>query len=623
LAHDRPREAFSGARSHAVGATCSVSRAAERCLCERVAVQPRDALHCRDWTVRRALCFGRTSSCLPGAVPMSPSRLAAMVAIAASIVLCLLPQAAAIDGQSYKASEEEADRIWNDPNCERTRGSPEFDWTEVRDTLHSTPFPASMGTILAAVRHLENPKHMDREALMCPFGVIAMLFFFVKYLIEDPEPNLGAARTYYSLLDAYVSGMHPSLIDRADWLVRDSRVISLRRALLGRIRALHNPHGRKRRPLIFVYSNEVPEVRQLSQGASFCGKGQWGMEVHIHEWLLASEHVTRDPEEADFFFVPGYSICMFEGGFFSHPKLDEAYTRLVHGLPYFKTNLGRDHVFAFGSGMSANAFKSWRVEIPHSIFLTPETWLFNDFPDIVEPCFNTWKDIAIPGYLHRHEVLSLAARSRPLAKREHLVVFLGRTDPSRGPHPATGGADVRGALRRLHQEGKIFVSQNLSIPDMHEAMGNARFCFVPKGKSAWSLRFYEALFANCVPVVLSDHWELPFEEFLDIPSFVIKWPMTDIGDRLLETLRGLPDMALERYMESAREHRCWYLYPALLHEVHLDRETDDLYRVCPNIDLENAFEGIIRLLDRKRRVSRTADRFFGPLTADALVHDAS
>merc|ERR1712113_1365783 len=120
----------------------------------------------------------------------------------------------------------------------------------------------------------------------------------------------------------------------------------------------------------------------------------------------------------------------------------------------------------------------------------------------------------------------------PLAEREHMAVFLGRIDTSRGPHPTTGGTDVRGALRRLYNEGKIFVGQNLSIPEMHATMGNARYCFVPKGKSAWSLRFYEALFANCVPVVLSDNWELPFEDFLDVSSFTIKWPMGKIGDQM-------------------------------------------------------------------------------------------
>merc|ERR1712048_886994 len=119
--------------------------------------------------------------------------------------------------------------------------------------------------------------------------------------------------------------------------------------------------------------------------------------------------------------------------------------------------------------------------------------------------------------------------------------------------------DVRGALRVLHEEGKIIVAQNLSFSEMHVLMGNARFCFVPKGKSAWSLRFFEALFANCVPVVLSDHWELPFEAFLDVPSFVIKWPMGDVGHRLLETLQEQPDDVVQKYIDMSRKLRCWYV----------------------------------------------------------------
>lgn len=506
----------------------------------------------------------------------------------------------ALDGQSHRASDEEVDNVWNDPDCTRTRDTTDgIDWDVVRLELLTTAFPYHMPTIGAVVGRLEHVVEIDRASVVCPFGLISVLFFFVKYLIENDGSDLYHARVYFSLLESFTSTVHPHLLDRSSWPVKDSRLVSLRRDLLSLLPpAQDHP---KTRPYIFVYDHEVAEIQALSQGASFCGKGQWGMEVHIHEWLLTSKHLTRDPAEADFFFVPAYSICMFEAGFFPLARLDEVYTSMVRKLPYFSKRHGRDHIFTFGSGMSANVFKSWRREIPESIFLTPETWLFNDLPDVKEPCFNTLKDIAIPGYLHRHEIRSLVSRARPLAEREHLGVFLGRTDPSRGPHPSSNGPDVRGILRRLYHEGKIFVAQDLAIPDMHAVMGNARFCFVPKGKSAWSLRFYEALFANCVPVVLSDHWELPFEEFLNRTSFTIKWPERHVGDELLDFLRNHTDDALERYMSEARRHRCWYVYPSVLDEVHLTPGPDDLLSVCPNLDEENAFGGILRVLARKRR----------------------
>lgn len=296
---------------------------------------------------------------------------------------------------------------------------------------------------------------------------------------------------------------------------------------------------------------------------------------------------TQNAADADFFFVPAYSICMFESGFFPLETLDEKYKQMLKQLPYFRRNRGRDHLFTFGSGLSASVFRSWRSEIPESIQLSPETWLFNDVVDMKEPCFNTWRDIAIPGYLHRHEILSLSRASKPVSERHRLAVFLGHIDSSRGPHPRQGGPDVRAAIRRLKEKGQIFVAQNLTFAEMHDVMGSAKFCFVPKGKSAWSLRFFEALFANCVPVVLSDFWELPFESLLDLPSFVIKWPMDMVGDTLMEYLEGLSDSTLEDYMRASRRWRCWYVYPPVLHEIAEQR--DELRDVCENED-ENAFE---------------------------------
>lgn len=49
------------------------------------------------------------------------------------------------------------------------------------------------------------------------------------------------------------------------------------------------------------------------------------------------------------------------------------------------------------------------------------------------------------------------------------------------------------------------VSQK-SVADWPDArlMGDSIFCLVPRGRAAWSVRFFEALWAGCVPVLLSD-----------------------------------------------------------------------------------------------------------------------
>lgn len=363
---------------------------------------------------------------------------------------------------------------------------------------------------------------------------------------------------------------------------------------------------------IYVYDEaEVPGLWRLLQSQLYCSRGQWGTDVLFHDFFVTSPYLTRNPAEADFFFVPGYAICVLEGNIYTLDEVDAIYKEIIPALPYFNASGGRDHIFVFGSGMAHSVFQSWKDYIPLSIVLTPETELFNDFAWVAEPPFHTWRDVVIPGSLDLTEVIGLVTHDKPLAERRYLASFFGRADLVRGPHPWVGGVDVRKEILRLKDlpgGDDLQYGDGATHDIMHAAYGNARFCFVPRGKSGWSLRLFEVLFAGCVPVVISDKWELPFEDFLDVTKFVIKWPSTQIGPGLLLYLRSLPDSEVQLYMDEIRRVRCWYFYPPKSLDIRgaLQRQ----HKLCPEERGQDALKGVMRQLEAKRRKSKSSVRSF-------------
>ncbi|KAL5776753.1 hypothetical protein ACOSP7_009679 [Xanthoceras sorbifolium] len=309
---------------------------------------------------------------------------------------------------------------------------------------------------------------------------------------------------------------------------------------------------------IYVYDeDEIDGLDTLMYGISLnltaedCDKGRWGTQVKIHRLLLQSRFRTSNKEEADLFFVPAYVKCIMVMAGMAEEVINQTYVQVISQMPYFKRSGGRDHIFVFPSGAGAHFFTSWETFINRSIFLTPEA----DRTDrISSTAFNTWKDIIIPGNVNDNMTTDGAFRVHPLplSMRKYLANYLGH---------------AQGKLPRLQliELAKQYPDK-LECPDLtydfankfekmeyFQHLRNAKFCLVPRGLSSWTLRFYEAFFVECVPVILSDQIELPFQNVIDYTQFTIKWPATQIGPQLLEYLESIPDDDLKRMIAHGKE----------------------------------------------------------------------
>ncbi|PWA95793.1 Exostosin-like protein [Artemisia annua] len=208
--------------------------------------------------------------------------------------------------------------------------------------------------------------------------------------------------------------------------------------------------------------------------------------------------------------------------------LQERLMKYLIGTEEWKKSGGKDHLIM---AHHPNSLLLARRYLSSAIFVLAD---FGRYPKWIA---NINKDIIAP---YKHVVKRLNASNSPsFEERPVLVYFQG------GIHRKDGGKIRRILYDLLKDENDVHFTFGKPSPDGVRAasigMASSKFCLSIAGDTPSSNRLFDAIASHCVPVIISDEIELPFEDVLDYSEFAIFVRARDASKKgyLLKLIRGV------------------------------------------------------------------------------------
>lgn len=188
--------------------------------------------------------------------------------------------------------------------------------------------------------------------------------------------------------------------------------------------------------------------------------------------------------------------------------------------------------------------------------------------------FNPQKDVSLPEiHLYGGNVSSkLISPPSPTTPRPYLAFFAGGLHGPIRPILLDHWKDRDESLRVYEYLPKTL--------DYYSIMLQSRFCLCPSGHEVASPRIVEAIYAECVPVIISEHYSLPFSDVLRWEAFSVQVEVSEI-ERLKEVLEGVSEekyrwlkenlRVVRRHFELNHPAKRFDVFHMILHSVWLRR----------------------------------------------------
>ncbi|CAA0833197.1 exostosin family protein [Striga hermonthica] len=303
---------------------------------------------------------------------------------------------------------------------------------------------------------------------------------------------------------------------------------------------------------------------------------------------------VKNASEADVIFVPFFSSISYNRGSKLKPGqerssnivLQEKLVKYLTTQEEWKKTGGINHVIV---AHHPNSLLNARMKLWPAMFILAD---FGRYPPTIA---NVKKDVIAP---YRHIIRNYVNDSSDFDSRPTLLYFQGAV------YRKDGGTIRQELYYMLQNESDVHFSfgtfQNHGVHQASKGMRSSKFCLNIAGDTPSSNRLFDAIVSHCVPVIISDDIELPYEDILDYSEFCVFVRTSDAlkENFLLNLTRSVDKEEWTRKWDRLKEIEQFYEYQ------YPSRENDAVQMIWQAI-YRKVF-AVRRKIHQGRRFSRTS-----------------
>ncbi|VVA96283.1 unnamed protein product [Arabis nemorensis] len=317
--------------------------------------------------------------------------------------------------------------------------------------------------------------------------------------------------------------------------------------------------------LLWLFHNTYKETSNLTSNGSPVHRliEQHSIDYWLWADLIAPESERRlksvvrvnQQQDADIFYVPFFTTISF---FLLEKQQCKALYRdalkWITDQPAWKRSEGRDHILPIHHPWS---FKTVRKYVKNAIWLLPDLDSTGNWYKPGQVSLE--KDLILP-YVPNVDLCDAKCLSENSSKRTTLLFFRGRLKRNAGGKVrAKLGSELSSVKDVSITEGTAGDEGKLAAQN---GMRRSLFCLCPAGDTPSSARLFDAIVSGCIPVVVSDELEFPFEGLLDYRKIAV---IVSSGDAtqpgwLVNHLRSLSPSHVKGLQRNLAQYSRHFLY---------------------------------------------------------------